>query len=86
MHAGHGGSAFSDTWEFGWAVADQPGDLNCDCALDSFDIEPFILALVDPIGYGKAHPTCWRKLADTNADGRIDGFDIEPFVELLVGP
>ncbi len=32
------------------------GDLNCDGAIDAFDIEPFILALTDPVGYGTAYP------------------------------
>ncbi len=61
----------------------QRGDLNCDGAIDAFDIEPFIAALIDPIGYAAAHPSCSADLADVNADGAVDAFDIDPFVQLL---
>jgi hypothetical protein len=67
-------------------AAAGPGDLNCDGVLDAFDIEPFILALLDPVGYAAAYPDCDRDLADINGDGVVDAFDIEPFVALLVGP
>ncbi len=59
------------------------GDLNCDGAVDAFDIEPFILALVDPPGYRAAFPACDGLLADVNEDGAVDAFDVEPFVGLL---
>jgi hypothetical protein len=60
------------------------GDMNCDCALDAFDIEPFVLALFDPAGYAARHPDCDIDLADLNGDGRLDALDIEPFVALLL--
>ena len=59
------------------------GDLNCDAAVDAFDIEPFVLALFDPDGYAQLHPDCEANLADLNADGNIDALDIEPFLDLL---
>jgi probable HAF family extracellular repeat protein len=62
------------------------GDMNCDGALDAFDIEPFILALVDPGSYPAQYPNCNLNLADVNDDGAVDAFDIEPFIQLLVGP
>jgi hypothetical protein len=62
------------------------GDLNCDAAIDAFDIEPFLLALLDPGGYAERYPNCHRLTADINADGAVDAFDIEPFVDLLLGP
>ncbi len=65
---------------------DLAGDLNCDEAVDAFDIEPFVLALLDPGQYAAMFPQCSLNLADVNGDGTIDGFDIEPFVDLLVGP
>ncbi len=68
------------------ALAARPGDLNCDGALDAFDIEAFIAALLDPQGYAARWPDCSRALADANEDGSIDAFDIEPFVALLIGP
>ncbi len=63
-----------------------PGDLNCDGAIDAFDIEPFILALLDPNGYHAMWPDCEILNADINGDGAVDAFDIEPMVALLVGP
>lgn len=63
----------------------QLGDLNCDGAYGAFDIEPFIVALMDPIRYRQLHPACDPALADINEDGAVDGFDIEPFVTLLGG-
>lgn len=62
------------------------GDLNCDGAVDAFDIDPFVLALIDPAGYAAAYPNCDMMLADINGDGVVDAFDIDPFVELLTGP
>jgi hypothetical protein len=74
-----------------WAVMIEgetlpTGDVNCDGALDAFDIEPFILALVDPNGYATQYPDCEILLADMNGDGEIDAFDIGPFIDALVGP
>ena len=62
------------------------GDLNCDGAVNAFDIDPFVLALTDPAAYGAAWPACNVMLADCNGDGVVDAFDIDPFVELLTGP
>jgi hypothetical protein len=59
------------------------GDLNCDCSVDTFDIEPFLLALFDPEQYARTYPECDLKRADINQDGAVDAFDIEPFLELL---
>ncbi|MCG3125371.1 MAG: hypothetical protein CHACPFDD_00189 [Phycisphaerae bacterium] len=62
-----------------------PGDLNCDGSVDGFDIDPFVLALTDPVGYADQHPDCDRFAADMNADGSVNGFDIDPFVAALGG-
>jgi hypothetical protein len=78
-----GSTGFADTWEAELAT-EVPGDLDCDCELSAFDIEPFILALVDPASYAVRYPDCSRELADLNRDGVIDVFDIEPFAEALV--
>jgi hypothetical protein len=61
------------------------GDLNCDGHINAFDIEDFILALVDPAGYSTANPTCDIGTGDINRDGAVDAFDIEPFIDLLLG-
>ncbi len=58
----------------------DPCDVNCDGAVDAFDIEPFIDILVNMT------PGCSSCAADTNEDGTVDAFDIEPFIECLVGP
>ncbi len=60
------------------------GDLNCDGVLGSADIEPFILAVVDPNGYAGMFPDCDAQLADFNGDGMIDAFDIEAFIAALL--
>ena len=66
-------------------VSWSTGDLNCDGAVNAFDIDPFVLALTDPSGYAAAYPDCDIMLADCNGDGIVDAFDIDPFVELLTG-
>jgi len=61
------------------------GDMNCDGAIDGFDIQPFVLALTDPGQYGLLYPNCQLLNGDINGDGSVDGFDIQPFVALLTG-
>jgi trimeric autotransporter adhesin len=65
--------------------APLPGDLNCDGLVDTFDIDPFVLALTDPTGYAATFTRCSSLLADCNDDGLVNAFDIDPFVEILVG-
>jgi len=75
--------------EMGHAFVASPvllGDLNCDWAVNNFDIDAFVLALTDPAGYAQKFPNCDRMLADCNGDGVVDNFDIDPFVELLTKP
>jgi hypothetical protein len=62
------------------------GDLNCDGAVNNFDITPFMLALNDPGAYATQYPACDVMNADASGDGRVDNFDITPFVRLLTGP
>ena len=61
------------------------GDTNCDGVVNTFDIDPFVLALTDPVAYGAAQPTCNILNADCNQDGEVNTFDIDPFVLLLTG-
>lgn len=76
-------------WPVAGAPQWQPGDLNCDGAVNNFDITPFVNALTatppDYPEYYTAYPNCDRDLADINGDGRVDNFDITPFVALLIG-
>ena len=82
---------------YGWGMIDafeavrsisgfEIGDLNCDGKINTFDIEPYLLALFDRREYANQYPDCDIELADINEDGSINAFDIEPFVELLFGP
>jgi len=60
-------------------------DTNCDGAVNVFDIDPFVLALVDKAGYEAQFADCSAMSADINLDGEVNVFDIDPFVEVLVG-
>ena len=62
------------------------GDLNCDGVLNFDDINPFVLALSDPLGYALAYPNCPFENRDINGDGLFNFDDINPFVALLSGP
>jgi hypothetical protein len=59
------------------------GDVNCDGAVDFFDIDPFVLALFDAEGYDAAFPDCNIQNGDLNGDHSVDFFDIDPFVACL---
>jgi hypothetical protein len=61
------------------------GDLNCDGAIDTADIDAFVMALVNPGGYATTYPECDLMLADTNGDGSVDTADIDGFVALIIG-
>ena len=54
-------------------------DMNCDGAIDAFDIEPFLELLFD------GGDPCDACTGDANGDGEIDAFDIEPFLTCLFG-
>ncbi len=67
-----------------WAArARLPGDANCDRRVDFFDVDPFVLALLDPPAYSTEFAECDLARSDVNADGRVDFFDIDPFVTCL---
>ncbi len=68
-----------------WGPPQPVGDLNCDGRVDLADINPFVLALVDPAVHDATYPGCPSCSADCNHDNHIDFRDIDPFVELLVG-
>ena len=57
--------------------------MNCDAAVNAFDIEPFLAALFDPDAYRNNWPDCDINLADINHDDDVNAFDIEPFLEVL---
>ena len=61
------------------------GDMNCDGRLNGADIDPFFLAVGDPVAYVIAFPNCEILNADMNLDGRVNGADIDPFFACLAG-
>ena len=71
--------------QYAHLLLDPLGDLNCDGAINSLDVDPFVLALTDPNNYLTAYPDCHLEYADTNGDGSINSLDIDPFVDLLTG-
>ena len=53
-------------------------------AMNSFDLEPFVLALTDPAEYAILYPDLDPiKRGDIDDDGDLDFFDVDPFLELL---
>lgn len=71
-------------------VAEDPefvlGDANGDGALDFGDIEPFVLALLDPEAYALAYPGVNPNIVlDFDGDGEFTFGDIEGFVNALLG-
>ncbi|MBL8880569.1 MAG: hypothetical protein JNG88_15760 [Phycisphaerales bacterium] len=71
-------------WTDALVEAVQIGDVNCDGDINNFDIDPFVVAIVDPVGYSIAFPGCDIFRADVNRDGVIDNFDIDAFVRLVI--
>ncbi len=67
-----------------WTACPLLGDLNCDGTLDAFDVEAFVLALVDPAAWAAAYPGCDPMLGDINGDEVLDLSDIPPFAALLM--
>ena len=63
----------------------DPGDLNCDGAVNFEDINPFVLLLSNPGAWQAEYPGCNMLNGDCNSDGRVDFSDINPFVALLSG-
>jgi hypothetical protein len=61
------------------------GDMNCDGVVNGFDIDPFVLALIDRAAYAAQYPDCDYLNGDANGDGLVNAFDIDPFVALLTG-
>ncbi len=62
-----------------------PGDLNCDGSVSVGDINPFVLALTDPVGYADAFPDCDPLGGDCTGDGQLTVGDINCFVALVAG-
>lgn len=59
------------------------GDVNCDGAVNNFDIDAFVLALADVAAYAAAYPDCEVSVADASGDGSVNNFDIDCFISCL---
>jgi hypothetical protein len=66
-------------------VAPALADVNCDGAVNGLDIQPFVLAILDPDAYAAAYPACDIYNADLNADCVLDTADVTALVSLLLG-
>jgi hypothetical protein len=64
-------------------ATDRKGDMNCDTAVNTLDINPFVLALTNPQQYAAAYPGCNVLNGDINGDGLVTLSDINPFIALL---
>lgn len=60
------------------------GDMNCDYAVNNFDIDAFVVALISPANYAEMYPTCRLMNGDVNNDGLVNNFDIDPFVACVI--
>ncbi|MBL8877928.1 MAG: hypothetical protein JNG88_02315 [Phycisphaerales bacterium] len=81
------GSPFAASGGFWPGVSHRAltGDLNCDGAVNNFDIDPFVFALTDAGAYQAMYPNCDVLAGDISGDGVVNNFDIDPFVLLLTG-
>jgi hypothetical protein len=61
------------------------GDSNCDGAVNTFDIDPFVIALTDRTAWEAAYSCDYMCVNDCNGDGAVNAFDIDPFVIILTG-
>lgn len=70
------------TWQVG--IVALRGDMNCDSVLDMNDIDPMATAVVNPVGYSTAFPTCPVNQGDMDLNGQVDGADIAKFIDELL--
>ncbi|MFH1748622.1 MAG: hypothetical protein ABIG44_16425 [Planctomycetota bacterium] len=61
------------------------GDMNCDGAVNAYDIDGFICAVSPSCDYAGMYPNCDRMLADVNGDGVVNSYDIDGFIMLVGG-
>ncbi len=61
------------------------GDMNCDGQVSVGDINPFVLALTDPVAYANQFPDCELLNGDCSDDEQVTVGDINCFVALVTG-
>ena len=82
---GSGTPPLVDMGAFEFQLTSPPlGDMNCDLAVNSLDVAPFALALVNPAAYATAFPGCNINRGDMNCDGSTDALDIQSMVNCLL--
>ncbi|MFH1748040.1 MAG: hypothetical protein ABIG44_13475 [Planctomycetota bacterium] len=67
------------------AGGQDTGDMNCDGAVNAYDIDGFICAVSPACDYEGLYPDCDRMLADCNGDGAVNAYDIDGFISLVGG-
>jgi hypothetical protein len=60
-------------------------DMNCDGVVNANDIDPFNLAMTDPVEYHNVYPNCDINNGDADCDGDIDSADYAILVCLIDG-
>jgi hypothetical protein len=79
---GSTGYADSEPFTLRMSIAEcEPGDVNEDGLVNSFDIDAFVSVLTDPAAATPGQ----RCAADADRNGIVNVFDIDAFVELLTG-
>ena len=59
--------------------------MNGDGVIDSFDVSPFVMALLPPADYETTYSGLFADISrDTGGSGDLDFFDIKRFVDLLL--
>jgi RHS repeat-associated protein len=66
-------------------IYDTLGDMNCNFLVNSNDIDPFVLAVLNPTQYQIDFPGCDLMRADINGDGYANSDDIDPFTAIILG-
>ncbi len=64
----------------------RPGDANCDGVFNTLDIDPMVIALLNPAAYEAMLPDCDMESCDVNSDGAVDRLATQPFFGLLLAP
>lgn len=60
------------------------GDANADGLVNNFDIDAFVLAIVNPVSYMSLYGTDAYMCNDANRDGLVNNFDIDAFVACIL--
>lgn len=77
--AAAGGVAFSPVAHLRMIPYLCGGDMNCDGENNGLDIQAFVLAVLDPVGYEANHPGCNRAHGDLNGDNLVNVQDVAQF-------